>query len=526
VTFAELLEADDSPTFKDLVEILNLCAENAIFDPTGLRSLLHVLLGCGAKDLRKETDGIRRHILPLYAAAVDDEVDVALTSAYSFRRLGYSTLPVYTTTAWRQVKEGAWTFKVGRYHALMFDDYLDFDAEAKPVGHEALDKLMQADVKIYVTGRSATWHGVGRTDCIFKPIVDSADLVRRVEERYSRRLWNQLDVGPPKLWVRLKTGLRSGWGRIRDSVARLFSKKSAKAPAARAGLHPKAANALSETGLRLFEFSRTLEDNWPLGAALGYLEAYLLLRSHDDAGAAKSFEGLQLLEMRRISYDYPETLDRRFWLGRSKEIENVLNRIFRDRKTEGLLWTARLLQKTELNMKSNLAPGDLVSKIDTSANWAMVNLEWHQETKSGQWTKLVPVLNRHRWLRWTRYLNIWMDIRWVVRVLFAATNSPARLAVAWMIFVGSFAAVYFVLHAHCGPAGTAVPADEATWLPKAVHSLLASLACGIGAGLPEDMHVCLANDHHLWIGVGQRLLTLFFVGKGIDLFISRTRGRA
>ena len=55
LTVDELLERDDSPSFKSLREVLSLCAEGAILDPTGLRSFLHNLRGCGG-DARSASD--------------------------------------------------------------------------------------------------------------------------------------------------------------------------------------------------------------------------------------------------------------------------------------------------------------------------------------------------------------------------------------------------------------------------------------------------------------------------------------
>lgn len=481
VCMNELLANGGSARIADMVDIWTLCAENAVFDPTGIRSFMLNVFNANRIPSSDDSTGSPQ-ILPRYAAVVDDEEDVARHHAYCFRRLGYSTLPVYDHRGWAQIsKGGAWRSKIESWDALMFDNYLNFSSTVF-TGHQSLNFEFKAEIKIYITGMVDEDSSAEERVYVRKPIIDAADLVAKAKRaKESQILWDQI-------------------GEIVSSTGQ----SSAVA------MHAKPKDEMRRVANELMEFSAKLEERRKgTEAALSYRDAYLAFRNIDESRAAVSLEKLQLLELSNISKQDPETLDPDFWWFRSREIRSALNSLFKGRDVEGRWWIARLFQNSERLMKENLAPGDLLAKVDASANWAMIDFQFRQERKSGHWVKwLNPLL-------WTK---------WSFRLFFALTNSPLRLMVAWTIFVAIFA-FFYRTHSHCIAVPTQTPDLETQW-EQWYHALLASVGCGLGIGMPQDAKVCLANDRHLLVGTFQRVFTLFFIAKILDLFTSRTRGRA
>jgi hypothetical protein len=342
-----------------------------------------------------------------------------------------------------------------------------------------LDEL-PAQLKIYVTGLASADGNAERQNVVSKPVTDAHDLRQKLDpadvDRLADRLSDTCDVSEP--------------------------------------IHLAPATVLRRTARHVVSVATRIDErrNRRLDAALLYLEAYHLLNGVDESGAASAFARFQLLEVGVVAGQHPDALDSQFWPDREDEVRRVLRATFRTHETEGLWWVARIFQEIEVVMDASLVTADLLLQVDAATTRAVMRLQWRQERprrKSGVM----------RYLMWLRWLNPLLWVKWGLRVSFAAFNSFGRVLATWVVCNLAFAVVYAWLGTRCDSwKGVAL-----LWPARAI---IASFGAGTGLAFPQDYGLCLPADGHLWLGSAQRILTLIFIAKLLDLFVTRTRTRA
>ena len=441
-----------------------MTAPQALFDPTGIRSFLHLLV------FRRAAEEPSPDLPPLFAVVADDETDTAQRHGYLMRRLGYSTLVVDSPELWviGAKPNGAW--RVGStYDLALFDNVMDLDGPRRAMGSEALDRL-PARIKIVVTGVGDS----SLPNSIRKPLLDAHHFLDRDKvlrnDKKDVPLWNVLR-GP-------SVGVSP---QIEDSLA--------------PGDH--VVKPLREIGLRLFHIAKQLEArgaDW--AAAIHYLEVYLLLRGRDGTAAAKAFAKFEVIEVRSACAEYFGTGDGRLWRARKLEIERGIVEGFNEAyKREGAWWRARVFKAVERVMRESLASGSVLREAENGVRQARADL-----------CRLDG-----KWLKWAS-LSIW---NLVSRVL----NSIGVVLLVWLVSSGLFFCLYWLFGGVC--------ANGVAWdWPHWVRSFAAAASGGTGLLLPHETGLCLPHDLQLVAGLLHRLISILLFARLLELFFNRARGRS
>ncbi|MDR3717299.1 MAG: hypothetical protein P4K98_00755 [Bryobacteraceae bacterium] len=464
LTLDELINPISESALREHAKIAKLTASQGLFDPTGVRSLLHLLV------FRRVAAAPSPDLPPLFAVVADDETDTAQRHGYLVRRLGYSTLVVDSPELWALCAEpdGAWRAD-STYDLALFDNIMDFDGPRSAMGSDALNRL-PARIKIVVTGAgdSSLPHSMR------KPLLDAHHFLDQ------ERVWRN-DKNAVPIWNVLCGPSIGISPQVEDSLA--------------PGDH--VVKPLREIGLRLFRIAKQLEAKGAdRAAAIHYLEVYLLLKGRDGSAAAKAFAAFEVIEVRSACEDYLGTGEGRLWIARKLEIERGIVEGFNEvYKREGAWWRARVFKAVERVMRESLASGSVLREAENGIRQARTDL----------------CRSEGKWLKWAS-LSLW-------NLVSRALNS---IGVVLWVWLGS-SAVFFCLYWLFG----GVCANGVAWdWPHWVRGFAAALSGGTGLLLPHETGLCLPHDLQLVAGLLHRLISILLFARLLELFFNRARGRS
>lgn len=460
VTVEDLLDGGDK--VKRRLEAVKHCARYSVYDPTGLRTFVHLTVS----GLRFE-DGAAS-LPPRHALVVDDEKEPCERFSYLVRRLGFSVVPAGSRQLWETVKTSV---DDAGFELALVDNYLGFHGTSRAEGH---GWLRQTSIPHRLFKTAYAQRNGGQN--IVEPgehLVDPRPADARViAEAYKEHF--------------------PGNGLPGDRLGSPFFDFGNHT--AEKGADPHIQEIIDEIGLALFDAGSRLErEGKTRQAAMHHLESFLLLRGRDGPMAARAFGHLQEIEVAELLEDSPTTLRNR-WELRKSDILDGMKQAFAgpDRKDRGW-WTARTLQGISRLARSQGIPSTVLQSIETATREVRAT-EYKKNGKRLRWLGLTL------WNQFSRYFN-----------------SAGRVASAWILMVVVFTGIYSVWGIHL------TPPDRAPEWSIIAKAGLASLAGGLGLMYPESIELGLPRLLHIPVGLVQRILSLLLFARMISLFISWVR---
>lgn len=460
VTSDELLAGGD-PLMRQF-EILKHCAQVALYDPTGLRSYVHLVVSALRFATSPETAP------PRSALVVDDEQEPSETFAYLVRRLGFSPVIITTASLWHYLAEEESAPREGSFELALVDNFLGFEGPPEPIGHAWL-RVAPMPYKLFKTYRREEGDPLsafpGECHIPAQHPLDAQGLVELYQKSHGasdgRALWSTL-FDPTQQAVAASPG------------------------------HPHFREAISEIGLTLDETGRRLErDGRSRQAALHHLESYLLLRGRAGQAAADAFGRLHEIEIAELLNNPPRYLQEG-WPRHKQEICAGLQQAFQTDSDENRDWSmGKVFQALTRLLRSHGASTSVLQDVESAA----------REVRAREY-------KRHKLRVRSAGLKLW-------KLYYESFNSFKKVGSAWLFMVLVFALIYGQFGIHLTHPDS-MPSD----VPLYCKAIFASLFGGLGLMNPEAIELGLPHLYHVPIGLFQRILSLLIVARMVALFVT------
>ena len=466
-------------------------------DPSGLRSLLHLMVGEGTIPERHFAS-----LPPRYALVVDDEEETAARLSALVRRWGYSVLTIDRPAAWRWVRSGE--LDLGHHFELaLVDNVLGFEGAPLREGHAWLRSLAIRH-KIFKTGARDRLSLDGEIH-IGPEVADGFQLLRACRTVHPE--WEPQGV--------------------------LFR---ANAISTLPDLHSDLRGLVIGIGHRLMAGARRFEAEAPRLAALHLLEAFSLVERLDGPLAAGAYSKLQEFEVETLCERAPGVLDCSLLEMRLAAIRQGIERCFNsDDRTEigngqdeGILAGKAATEATAPDSQGrDRGTGEAIdvrSRIDAGL-WISRTLGRLENTLrrypiSARLHQILEIERRAQRLRNQRLLTpgaaswtAWIPALW--NRLSRHMISLHRVAMAWLLVV----LVFGIFFAWREAVSLGVPLDARIW----ARGLGASLSCGLGFLYPHVYGFGIPAAELYCFEFVQRSLAVVFLARAVELGVGWLR---